>query len=63
MSEFKDLIAQLYLASKPANMPFERFYEHVQVAIHHATKLPKRCARDLDMPLDDRGAFIFKEQP
>ena len=59
MGDFKDLIAQLYLACKPTQMPFERFFEQTQVAIYHATKLPKRCQRDLEIPTDINGAFIF----
>ncbi len=60
MSEFRDLLAQLYLTSKPA-MPFDEFVEQVQVAIHHCTKLPKQCQRDLDMPLTPEGAFRFHD--
>lgn len=59
MREFKNLIAQLYLTKD--KLSFERFLEHVQVAIYHSTKLPKRCQRDLDMPVGSDGTFKFLE--
>ena len=61
MHEFKNLIAQLYLTSKPTAMPFEQFYEQVLVAIHHSTKLPQRCQEDLRMPVDAQGSFHFRK--
>ena len=61
MNEFKNLIAQLYLASKPTAMPFEQFHEQVLVAIYHSTRLPRRCHEDLDMPVDQQGAFQFQD--
>ena len=59
--EFRDLLAQLYLSSKPS-FSFERFVEHIQVAIYHSTKLPRRCQRDLEMPVEANGKFRFLEK-
>jgi len=61
MAEFRNLLAQLYLVSKPV-CSFEQFTEHIQVAIHHSTNLPRRCQHDLEIPVDAKGAFIFSEK-
>ncbi len=63
MGEFKNLLAQLYMSSQPRYMSFDKFVEHIQVAIHHSTKLSRRCAKDLEMPLDVTGGFIFHKEP